>query len=87
MPFQEKKKEKVAHILDKKTISTWQGEYSRYLVQWEGLEAADSTWIIEGDLVKLDPVKWKQFEDNHSQELRSFQTEENGAGTSRVHNF
>ena len=27
-----KKKEKVAHIVDKKTISTRQGEYSRYLV-------------------------------------------------------
>ena len=27
-----KKKEKVAHILDKKTISIRQGEYSRYLV-------------------------------------------------------
>ena len=27
-----KKKEKVAHILDKKTISTQQGEYNRYLV-------------------------------------------------------
>ena len=39
------------------------------------------------DLVKLDPVKWKQFEDNHLQELHSFQTEENGAGTSGVHNF
>jgi hypothetical protein len=82
-----KKKEKVAHILDKKTISTRQREYSRYLVQWEGLEAVDSTWIIEVDLVKLDPIKWKQFENKYLQELRSFQTKENGARPSRVHNF
>ena len=82
-----KKKEKVAHILDKKTISTQQGEYCRYMVQWEGLEATDITWIKEGDLMKLDLVKWKQFEDNHLQELRSFQTEENDAGTSGEHNF
>ena len=81
-----KKKEKVAHILDKKTISTQQGEYSRYLVQWESIEATYNTWIIEEDLVKLDPVKWNQFED-HLQELRSFQTKENGAGTSEEHNF
>ena len=82
-----KKKENVAHILDNKTISTQQGEYSRYMVQWEGLEAVEITWITEGDLIKLDPVKWKQFEDNHLQELCYFQTEENDAGTSGEHNF
>ena len=57
------------------------------MVQWEGLEAVEITWITEGDLIKLDPVKWKQFEDNHLQELCYFQTEENDAGTSGEHNF
>ena len=76
-----KKKEKIAHILDKKTISSRQGEYNRYMVQWEGLAVANNMWITKGDLMKLDPVKWQQFEDN-LQELCSFQTEENDAGTS-----
>ena len=31
------KKENIAHILDKETLSTLQGQYNRYLVQWEGL--------------------------------------------------
>ena len=53
-----KKKENIAHILDKKTIHTQQGQYNRYLVQWEGLEPIESTWITEGDLMKLDLVKW-----------------------------
>ena len=61
----EARKMESSHILDKNTIHTQQGEYNRYLVQWEGLEAGDTMWIIEGDLVKLDLGKWKQFENNH----------------------
>lgn len=53
-----KKKEKIAHILDKNTIHTRKGEYNRYLVQWESLAPAESTWITEGDLMTLDPVNW-----------------------------
>jgi hypothetical protein len=32
-----KKKENIVHILDKKTLHTQQGQYNRYLVQWEGV--------------------------------------------------
>ena len=33
-----------------------------------------------GDLLNLDPIKWKQYEDNNLQELSSFQPEENDTG-------
>jgi hypothetical protein len=78
-----KKKENIAHILDKKTLHTRHGQYNRYLVQWEGLAPKESTWITEGDLLNLDPIKWKQFEDSNLQELGSFQPEENDAGIFR----
>jgi hypothetical protein len=32
-----KKKEKIAHVLDKKTLHTQKGQYNRYLVQGEGV--------------------------------------------------
>ena len=38
-----KKKEKIVHILDKETLHTRQGQYNRYLVQWEGLAPTKST--------------------------------------------
>ena len=60
-----KKKENISHILDKETLHTRQGQYNRYLVQWEGLAPTESTWITEGGLWNLDHVKWKQFEDNN----------------------
>ena len=60
-----KKKEKIAHILDKKSTVTRNGHYNRYLIQWEGLPATDSTWISEWDVMKLDPTKLQQFTDDH----------------------
>jgi hypothetical protein len=81
-----KKKEKIAHILDKKSTVTRNGHYNRYLIQWEGLPATDSTWISEWDVMKLDPTKLQQFTDDHLQELRSFKEGENDAETSRSHN-
>ena len=78
-----KKKEKVAQILDKKTIQTRQGDYNRYLVQWEGLAPTDSTWITEWELQKLDEPKRKLFEDQNLQELRFSQAGENDAGASK----
>jgi hypothetical protein len=56
-----KKKENIVHILDKKTLHTQQGQYNRYLVQWEGIAPTESTWIIEGDLLNLDPIKWQSL--------------------------
>ena len=82
MAISQLKKEKVAQILDKKTVQTHQGEYNRYLVQWEGLAPTDSTWITEWELQKLDEPKRKLFEDRNLQELRSFQARENDAGAS-----
>ena len=49
------------------------------MVQWEGLELVESTWITEGDLLNLDLVNWKQFEDSNLQEFHSFQLEDNDA--------
>ena len=40
-----KKKENIAHILDKHTLHTRQGHYNQYLFQWEGLAITESTWI------------------------------------------
>ena len=37
------KKEKIVHILDEETLRTQQGQYNRYLVQWEGLAPSEST--------------------------------------------
>jgi hypothetical protein len=54
-----KKKEKIAHILDQKTLHTRQSQYNRYLVQWEGITPTYSTWITKGDLLNLDHVKWQ----------------------------
>ena len=82
-----KKKEQIARILDKKAIQTRQGQYNRYLVQWEGFAPEECTWITETELKTLDLVQWQQFEDNNLQELRFFQPEENDAGTSGGHNF
>jgi hypothetical protein len=72
-----KKKENIAHILDKKTLHNRQGQYIQYLVQWEGVAPAKSTWITEGELLNLYLGKWKQFEDSNLQELHSFQPEKN----------
>lgn len=52
-----KKKEKIEHILDKKIIHTWKGEYNKYLVLLEGLAPIECKWIMEGDLINLDPIK------------------------------
>ena len=68
-----KKKENIAHDLDNEILHTQQGQYNWYLVHWEGLAPIESTWITEGDLMNLDPIKWKQFEDNNLEELRFFQ--------------
>jgi len=38
------------------------------------------TWVIEGDFLNLDLVKWQQFEDINLQELHSYPLEENDAG-------
>ena len=65
-------KENIPDILDKETLHTQQGQYNWYLVQWEGLTPIENTWITEGDLLNLDIVKQKNFEDNNLQELRSF---------------
>ena len=43
-PFQARQWRKITHILDKKIIHTPQGQYNRYLVQWEGLTPKKSTW-------------------------------------------
>ena len=86
-PFRARKWRKIAHILDKKIIHTLQGQYNRYLVQWEGLEPIEITSVRVEELMNLDPVMWKQFEDNNLQELCYFELEENDAGTSDGHNF
>jgi hypothetical protein len=75
-----KKKENIVHVLDKKTLHTWQGQYNRYLSQWEGATTTEITWITEGDLLNLDPGKWKQFENSNLHELRSFQPKKNDTG-------
>jgi len=59
------KKEKIAQVLDKKTIYNWQEHYNKYLVQWEGLPPTDSMWIIGWEVQRLDLVKWQQFKDTH----------------------
>ena len=60
-----KKKEKIAHILDKQSTVTQNGHYNRYLIQWERLPATDCTWILEWEVMKLDPIKLQQFTDTH----------------------
>ena len=35
------------------------------MVQWEGLALVESTWVIAGDLMNLNLVTWKQFEDSN----------------------
>jgi hypothetical protein len=71
------------HILDKKTLHNRQGQYIQYMVQWEGVAPAESTWITKGELLKIDLSKWKQFEDSNLQELCCFQPEKNDAGIFR----
>ena len=82
-----KQREAVGQILDKKTMQTRQGNYNKYLVQWEGLAPTDSTWITERELQQLDAPKWKQFKDQNSQELRSFQAGEDDTGSLESHHF
>jgi hypothetical protein len=53
-----KKREKIIHILDKKTLHSRLGQYNQYLVQWEGVAPTESTWITEGNLLNLYPIKW-----------------------------
>ena len=40
-----KKKLNIEQILDKKIVSTRNGSYDHYLVQWEGLQQGENTWI------------------------------------------
>lgn len=54
-----RKRKKIAQVLDKKTIHTWQGKYNSYLVQWDRLAPTKSTWIIEWELKKLDHGQWQ----------------------------
>ena len=77
------KKENIAHILEKESLHNRQGQYNRYLIQWEGLAPTETTWITYGDLLNLDSVKWHQFKDNNLQELHSSQLEENYTGISK----
>lgn len=44
------------HILDNKIVQTQQGQYNKYLVQWEGFTLEESTWITERELQALDLV-------------------------------
>jgi len=52
-----KKKEHIMQILDQKVITTRHGQYPKYLVLWEGLYVVENSWILEGDLKKLDSKK------------------------------
>ena len=42
-----KKPDTIAKILDKQSMSTRQGQYNRYLVQWDGLLDFENTWLSE----------------------------------------
>ena len=42
------------------------------MVQSDGLAPTESTWVMMGNLMNLDLVKWKQFEDINFQGLCSF---------------
>jgi hypothetical protein len=57
------------------------------MVQWEGRVPIESTWIIEGDFMNLDLLKWYHFEESDLQELHSFQPAENDAGIFEGHKF
>lgn len=81
-----KKKERITQILDQTVFNTRHGSYTKYLVQWEGLSAADNTWVSEGEVKRIDNDKLQEFQQQNSQEQSSFQPEENDA-PSNVHNF
>ena len=82
-----KKPYTIPKIHDKQSTSIRQGQYNRYLVQWDGLPDIENTWLSEWVVMQLDPSKLHDFTNSHLQQQCFFQEGENDAGSLESHNF
>lgn len=66
LPSLLKPQNKIEDILDDKIVSTKDGRSHKYMVKWKDRPFSDCSWILEEDLIRIDPDLYEQYHASHT---------------------